>query len=85
MSAIQMQAIANSSLLDSVGHDAESQTMQIRFKARGDTRGALFRYSNVSGEDFAALVGAESVGSHFQRNIKAAPEKYPFERVVEPD
>lgn len=81
---IEMQKV-ESSQLDSVGHDPESNTLQIRFKGRGDAQGSLYRYRNVSANDFVELVSAESVDKHFKEHIKSAPEQYPFEKVVESD
>jgi hypothetical protein len=81
---ISMQPIA-SSQLDSIGHDADTTTMAIRFKAKGEKRGPLYHYANVTTEDFDALVGAESPGSHLRTHIKADPKKYPCVRIDEDD
>ena len=85
--AIAIQTIA-SSQLDGIGHDAATNTLAVRFKpgkqaaAKGEP-GALYHYANVTAEDFAALSGAESIGSHFYRTIKPAADKHPFTRIPE--
>ena len=74
-----------SSQIHSIGHDAETNTLAIRFRTFGRTRrpGSLYHYGNVTADDFAALKSAESLGRHFGQNIKPFADKYPFERVVE--
>jgi hypothetical protein len=72
-----MDSVESSQIL-AVGYDAETQTLAIQFK--GGTR-AVYHYANVTAEDFTAHRGAESIGSHFYRNIKPFPEKYPYVRV----
>jgi hypothetical protein len=74
---IAMDSVESSQIL-AVGYDTETQTLAIQFKS--GTR-AVYHYSNVTAEDFAALRDAESIGSHFYRNIKPFPEKYPYVRV----
>ncbi|MGF7131962.1 hypothetical protein P3T40_003445 [Paraburkholderia sp. EB58] len=81
MTTIAMDSV-ESSQIHSIGHDAETQTLAIRFK-KGDAPAALYHYSNVTGEDFAAFKGAESIGSHFYKNIKPFKDKYPYVRVDE--
>jgi hypothetical protein len=67
-----------SSQLHSIGHHPESNTLAIRFKAKDGSPAALYHYANVTAEDFVAFKGAESIGSHFYKNIKPNKEKYPF-------
>lgn len=67
-----------SSQLHSIGHHPESNTLAIRFKAKDGSPAALYHYANVTADEFAAFKGAESIGSHFYRNIKPNKEKYPF-------
>ena len=73
-----------SSQIHALGHDAETNTLAIRFTSgHGPDRGpgSLYHYANVTAEDFAAFKGAESIGKHFGRYIKPFPEKYPFTRI----
>jgi len=72
-----------SSQIHSIGHDADSNTLAVRFKNKAGTPAALYHYSNVTVEDFSAFKGAESIGSHFYKHIKPLPDKYPYQRVVE--
>ena len=75
-----------SSQIHSIGHDPETNTMQVRFLAgRGEQRGpgALYQYTGVSAEDFAAFEKAESKGSYFGKVFKPAADRFPFTRVDE--
>lgn len=74
-----------SSQIHSIGHDAATNTLAIRFPAKGRKPGALYQYSNISGEEFAAFAAAPSIGSHFYKHIKSAPDRYPYERIIEQD
>lgn len=67
-----------SSQIHGIGHHPESNTLAIRFRTKDGAPAALYHYSGVSPEDFAAFKGAESIGSHFYRNIKPNKEKHPF-------
>jgi hypothetical protein len=72
-----------SSQIHSIGHDAATNTLAIRFKNyEGDAR-SLYHYDNFTTADFAAFQGAESIGRHFGQHIKNATEKYPFRKVDE--
>lgn len=66
-----------SSLLAAIGHDAETQTLAIKFKLGG----SVYHYSNFSAEEYETFSKAESVGSHFIKNIKSNPTKYPFTKL----
>lgn len=84
---IPLQAI-KSSQLDGIGHDAATNTLAVQFKpnklaAAEGKPGPVYHYANVSAEDFAAMSGAESIGSHFYREIKPKTDKHPFTRVTE--
>lgn len=70
-----------SSQIDAVGFDADTQTLAIQFKGKGDAPGSVYHYSNFTPEDFAAFKGAESIGRYFYKNIKPAKDKYPYVRV----
>jgi hypothetical protein len=72
-----------SSQIHSIGHDADSNTLAIRFKNSKGEASSLYHYNNFTAEDFAAFSGAESIGSHFGKNIKNAATKYPFRKVDE--
>ena len=71
-----------SSQIHSIGHDAASNTLAIRFKNYKGEPAALYHYDNFTAEDFAAFKGAESIGSHFGKHIKTAPDKHPYRRIA---
>ncbi|CAI2430286.1 KTSC domain-containing protein [Serratia liquefaciens] len=81
MTPINMTPV-ESSQIDSIGHNPATNTLAIRFKSKG-APSSLYHYSNVTAEDFAAFSGAESVGSHFYKHIKADTERFPFQRINE--
>lgn len=72
-----------SSQLEAIGYDADSQTLAIRFHGKGGKPGGLYHYANFSETDQAALRDAESKGSYFIRNIKPHPDRYPCCRIIE--
>jgi hypothetical protein len=72
-----------SSQIHSIGHDAESNTLAIRFKNYKGEPGSLYHYNHVSAEQFAAFADAESIGSHFYKQFKNATVEHPFKRVDE--
>lgn len=78
--SIDMKSV-ESSQIHSIGHDAETGTLAVRFKGKDGAPTSLYHYSNVTAEDFAAFRGAESIGSHFYKHIKPFSEKYPYERI----
>lgn len=69
-----------SSQISGIGYDATSQTLAIQFKSG---KQAVYHYANVTAEDFAAFKSAESIGSHFYREIKPHKEKFPYRKVDE--
>lgn len=72
-----------SSQIDSIGHDADTSTLAIRFKNFKGELGILYHYDNVTADDFAAFRGAESIGKHFGATIKNATERHPFRKIDE--
>lgn len=72
-----------SSQIHSIGHDAETNTLAIRFKNfRGEPE-SLYHYKNFTAEDFALFSSASSIGRHFGQHIKNATEKHPFNKINE--
>ncbi len=67
-----------SSQIHSIGHDADSDTLAIRFKNKAGDPTSLYHYSNVPADVFAEFKGAESIGSHFYKHIKPHDTKYPY-------
>lgn len=70
-----------SSQVKAIGYDAATKTLAVQF-AHG--AGHLYHYPNVTAEQHAAFIGAESIGKHFGQHIKALPfEKYEAEPKAE--
>lgn len=72
MSDMEMMPV-NSSNIDSIGYDENTQTLRVRF-----LNGSLYEYRNVPLMEFEQLKQAPSKGSYLNRNIKGT---YPYERV----
>jgi KTSC domain len=64
-----------SSQIEAIGYDEPSQTLAIKFKS-----GGLYHYSNFTKEDWLSFASAESIGSHFYKNIKHNAAKYPYQK-----
>ncbi len=75
MSTIELKGV-ESSQISAIGYDAASKTMAIQFRGK-DGPGSTYHYSNVEADDFAALRDAKSIGSHFFKNIKPFPDRFP--------
>jgi hypothetical protein len=82
MTNIELSPV-ESSQIEAIGHDPETNTLAIRFKDYRGGRGALYHYANVTTEDFEVFRGAESIGRHFKTVIKADPEAFPYTRIFE--
>ena len=63
---IAHQPVTGSSNVNSIGYDAESQTLEVRFKNQSGT----YRYEGVSPEKYQALMAAPSKGKHIHSDIK---------------
>lgn len=48
-----------------VGHDPGRRVLSIRFKS-----GETYHYQDVGEHHHAALIGAQSIGAHFQKHIR---------------
>lgn len=55
-----------SSQIESIGHDAATNTLAVKFKGSGGT----YHYEGVTAKDFTTLNAAESVGKHFGANVR---------------
>ena len=58
-----------SSQIESIGYVPEASQLYVKFKT-----GATYAYKGVSQEAFNEFLSAESVGSHFGKNIRGAFE-----------
>ena len=54
-----------SSALHSIGYDADTKTLHVRFHSGG----ATYEYADISQAQYDALMAAESKGGHFRRHI----------------
>lgn len=73
-----------SSQIHSIGHDPETNTLQIRFPDRTNGHpGNLYQYANVDAKLFDLFRNAESIGSFFIQRIKRNTHQYPFTRIYE--
>lgn len=69
----------DSSQIHSLGYDADSKTLAIRFRDRAsDAPAALYHYANVPIEEFSAFRDAASIGAYFGKHIKPYDKKYPY-------
>lgn len=64
-----------SSNIVAIGYDAATQELEVEFRS-----GGIYRYSGVSQEQHEALIKAESIGKHFQAEIR---NKFPSSKVIE--
>lgn len=54
-----------SSSISTVGHDPGRKRLTVQFKS-----GETYHYDGVTADHHAALIGAKSVGAHFQKHIR---------------
>lgn len=64
-----------------IGHDADTNTLAIRFKNWKGVPTSLYHYQNFTAEDFAAFRDAESKDKFFALNIKAFPDRHPYTKI----
>lgn len=78
---IQLQPV-KSSQLHAVGHDKETNTLAIQFKNwKGEVKPEAYHYANFTCDQFDEFMKAESLGSHFGKNIKPKTVEHPFTKV----
>lgn len=70
-----------SSQIAAIGHDAETNTLAVRFKNWKGVPTSLYHYQNFTAEDFEAFKSAESLGKHFGGQIKPFADKYPYTKI----
>lgn len=80
MTDIALDAV-ESSQITAIGHDAETNTLAIKFKNWKGEPTSLYHYANFTAEDFAAFKGAESIGKHFGQFIKPETVKHPYVKI----
>lgn len=72
MQNIEMIPVSSSNV-ESIGYDADTQTLQIRFLS-----GGVYIYRNVPQMEYEQLINAPSIGSYLNRNIKGS---YAYEKI----
>ena len=80
---IPMQEVS-SSQIHAIGHDADTNTLAIRFTrgyGRDRAPGSLYLYRNFDRAAFDAFRDAESKGKRFGKHIKPFPDQYPYTNV----
>lgn len=77
MSTIELKPVT-SSQIHSIGYDADTQTLAVRFKSRDGAPTSLYHYAEFTQANFDAFQAAESIGSHFYKNIKPHPDRFPY-------
>lgn len=74
----------DSAIIYAIGHDAETNTLAIRFKnPKTETPTTLYHYDNFSSEQFDKFKNADSIGSYFYKNIKPNTEEFPYRKIIE--
>lgn len=68
------RAPVNSSILTSVGYNANKRILEIEFRS-----GGIYKYHNIPESVYQGLMKADSFYQYFERNIKMAD--YVFKRV----
>ncbi|KVD52098.1 KTSC domain-containing protein [Burkholderia ubonensis] len=77
MKTIDTQPV-ESSQIHSIGYDAETETLAVRFKGRTGEPTSLYHYSHFTQANFDALKTADSIGSHFYKHIKPFAKRFPY-------
>lgn len=72
-----------SSQIAAIGYDPVNKQADIEFtRHKPDAPASVYRYYNVEQSDMNALLGAESIGSHFIKTIKKDPDRFPFKKLT---
>ena len=77
----KMQAVTSSQISE-IGYDSEARVLSVRFNGKEGRRGNLYRYSDVTPQQYDAFLAAPSKGSWFGNNIKNNAD-HPYTRVAE--
>lgn len=72
-----------SSQLKAYGYNPDQEVLAIRFNGKDGREGSLYHYRNFGASEWAAFQDAPSKGSHFIRNVKPFPDRYPYARIDE--
>lgn len=74
-----------SSQIASIGYSEPSKELDIEFTNRSKTPRppSVYRYSNITPDLHAKLIGAESIGTFFGKEIKPLAGSYPFRKLTQ--
>ncbi|HEX6981820.1 MAG TPA: KTSC domain-containing protein [Balneolaceae bacterium] len=61
----------SSEAISSIGYNSKGMILEIEFSS-----GSLYQYFSVPELEVENLLNAESIGRHFQENIKQGPYRY---------
>ena len=67
-----MQPVTSSNLA-AIGYDASAKVLHVEFK-----NGTVYEYTGVPEDTYAALLGAESLGSYFHGHIRS---EFPYSKI----
>lgn len=70
-----------SSQIHSIGHDAETATLAIRFRGNDGNPTSLYYYGHFTEDEFEKFLNADSIGSHFYKHIKPYDHMYPYKKI----
>jgi hypothetical protein len=71
MASVDMKPVQSSNI-SAVGYDDLNQVMHVQF-----SNGNKYVYFDVPKSDHEAFIGADSIGTHFAKNVRA---KYEFQK-----
>lgn len=77
MTAVEMVKVESSNI-DSVGHDAATMTLRVKFK-----NGGFYEYGMVPESLFRALLETKSKGKFVHDVLVAQPKDYPAKKIDE--
>jgi hypothetical protein len=66
-----------SGIIESIGHDEETDTLAIKFKPAG----SVYHYRNFPRTKFIEFATAPSIGSYFYKHIKPCPATHPYTKI----
>ena len=70
-----------SSQIAGIGYDPKKHVLAVRFKNWKGEATSLYHYANVSPEEYAAFLAADSKGKFFGAHIKPNADRYPYLKV----
>lgn len=73
---VQAFTPVESSTIAGMAHNVATSIMTVQFK-----NGGVYEYENVPREKYEAILGAESVGKAFDRDIKKQAASHPYKKV----